>query len=68
MWRVAVEPPEVTTGTEVWLTGMVVVVVPPFEVKTWLTVGLLAIEMETVLPLLSTTEVEVAGVDGADGE
>jgi hypothetical protein len=29
---------------------------------------LLAMEMETVLPLLSTTEVEVAGVDGADGE
>jgi hypothetical protein len=33
-WIVAVEPPEVTIWTEVSETGTVVVVVPPYEVKT----------------------------------
>jgi len=41
--RVAVEPDGVTTSTEVSETGMVVVVVPPFEVKTCETVGELTI-------------------------
>jgi hypothetical protein len=36
---VAVEPPEVTIGTEVSLNGMVVVVVPPLEVRTCETIG-----------------------------
>jgi hypothetical protein len=31
---VAVEPDGVTIETELWLAGMVVVVVPPYEVKT----------------------------------
>jgi hypothetical protein len=33
-WRVAVDPPEVTTVTEVELGETVSVVVPPLEVKT----------------------------------
>jgi hypothetical protein len=39
MWRVAVEPDGVTIETSLWLAGMVVVVVPPYEVKTDETTG-----------------------------
>jgi hypothetical protein len=38
-WTVAVEPDEVTTVTDEAESGTVVVVVPPYEVKTWLTTG-----------------------------
>jgi hypothetical protein len=48
---VAVEPPEVTTSTVVSLTGTVVVVVPPYEVSTWLTTGDEATETTVGLPL-----------------
>jgi hypothetical protein len=43
-WRVAVVPPEVTTSTEVMLTGRVVVVVPPDGVLTCETTGEVATE------------------------
>jgi hypothetical protein len=68
MWRVAVEPPEVLTSTEVELTGTVVVTVPPFEVTTWLTVGLEATVTQVVSPDELMTGTEVTGVDGTDGE
>jgi hypothetical protein len=49
-WRVAVEPPEVTTVTEVSDGETVVVVVPPFEVKTDETTGELYDETVEVTP------------------
>jgi hypothetical protein len=58
-WRVAVEPPEVTTVTVVSENGTVVVVVPPDEVKTWETVGDDGRETVAVPPLEVTTETEV---------
>jgi hypothetical protein len=45
-WRVATDPLEVTTETEVSLGATVVVVVPPLEVRICETTGELAIWME----------------------
>jgi hypothetical protein len=61
-WRVAVDPDGVTTVTEVSLTGMVVVVVPPFEVKTDEMTGEVATGTEVVPPDEVTTETD----DGVD--
>jgi len=61
-WRVAVEPPEVTTETVVSETGTVVVVVPPYEVKTCETTGEVSIERVTAV-----SQVDSVHEDGADG-
>jgi hypothetical protein len=67
-WRVATDPEAVSTVTVVSLTGTVSVVVPPYEVTTCETVGLEATEVETVWPVESMYETEVAGVDETDGD
>jgi hypothetical protein len=64
--RVTTEPPEVTTGIEVSVTGTVVVVVPPLVVKTWEMVGELTTGMETVLPSEVTMSTEVWTDHGDD--
>jgi hypothetical protein len=65
---VAVEPPEVTTSTVVSVTGTVVVVVPPFEVKMCETYGDEATETEAVPPDEVTYETWLGTEVGADGE
>jgi hypothetical protein len=62
--RVPIWPPEVSTSTVVAETGTVVVVVPPYGVTTWETVGDEAIGRVEVPPLMVTTETEL-GVDEA---
>jgi predicted secreted protein len=65
-WRVAVLPLGVTTVTEVSETGTVVVVVPPFEVRTLETTGDEAIGAETVCPAELTYETVLT--DGSGDE
>jgi hypothetical protein len=63
---VAVLPPEVTTVAEESESGMVVVVVPPLEVRTWLTVGLEARVTDSVPPYGVTTWTVDGVGDGAN--